>query len=121
MKRFGADRDARTKVVVGLWGVNSCFARSGKLSASNDNCRARQELLATAASSSPLLPSLRGPVPLLAVALAAWCGVASLEHTRRSDFSQAVVNLTDKRLLDAGPIEIADCGRKGCADSSDTI
>jgi hypothetical protein len=57
---------------------------------------------------------------LLALACVAWWG-ATLQRDQQSAFDRIAATLTGKRVIDAGPIAIADCGPKGCSDPSDTV
>jgi hypothetical protein len=89
-------------------------------SAANDNRTGILSLIGGAYSLRAELRSLGSALPLLALALVAWWA-ATLERDQHSAFERIAARLTDMRLLGAGPIAIADCGAKGCADPSDTV
>jgi hypothetical protein len=91
-----------------------------RASAANDNRRNMFTLLAGIASLLGGMPPLGGPAALVALSLAAWWAT-TLERDQHSAFERIAATLTDKRVLGAGPIAIADCGTKGCADASDTV
>jgi hypothetical protein len=76
--------------------------------------------LAGVASLLAAAPTLSRPAALVALSLAAWWAT-SVERDQQSAFDRIAATLIDKRVLGAGPIAIADCGARGCADASDTV
>jgi hypothetical protein len=80
-------------------------------------------MLASLGGTASLLaaaPTLGRPAALIALCLVGWWA-ATVERDQNSAFERIAATLTDKRVLGAGPIAIADCGAKGCADASDTV
>jgi hypothetical protein len=60
-------------------------------------------------------------LPLLAVPLLGWWGLARLEEESATRFAAAQALLENERVLKAGAVELAACGDNGCADWVDNI
>jgi hypothetical protein len=86
----------------------------------NDNRRNMFASLGGAASLLAAAPAVGRSAAVVVLGLTAWWA-ATIERDHQSAFERIAATLTDKRVLDAGPISIADCGAKGCADASDTV
>jgi hypothetical protein len=94
--------------------------RPRTVSAANDNRKNMFSLFGETASLRAAVPTLGRSAALVALCLAGWWAT-TLERDQQSAFERIAASLTNKRVLDAGPIAIADCGPKGCADASGTV
>ena len=54
-------------------------------------------------------------LPLPVIALAGWWGLDRLESESAARFAAAQAMLRNHHVLDAGAVELAECGGKGCA------
>jgi hypothetical protein len=68
-------------------------------------------------------PLRRNLLILAAVAagILAWSAVATLQRRAETELAEAISHLADRRVWESGPVEIADCGAKGCVDAADNV
>jgi hypothetical protein len=115
--------DVERRIERGIWPEWSSgrvrLIRPKSASPANDNRRSVLALIGDGVSFAAGRGVGRAAA-LLALACVAWWG-ATLQRDQQSAFDRIAATLTGKRVIDAGPIAIADCGPKGCGDPSDTV